>query len=174
MTRGRRILLNLVAILAAGSVLGAADGGLRLLTEAEWRRTMEPESLKAQSVDATWTNAEGHALNGLDPVSFFDSPSPVKGDVKIEAKYGAATYLFRSEKSRAAFEAEPGKFLPQFGGWCAYAMARGRAAKPAPRAWKLVSGRFYFFENPAVMDTWERDQRTLVQLASGNWKVLSK
>jgi YHS domain-containing protein len=74
-------------------------------------------------------DASGVILDGYDAVGFFTDNKPVKGDQQFSATYEGATYYFASASNRDLFNANPEKYKPQFGGWCAYAVSLGRDRK---------------------------------------------
>jgi len=74
----------------------------------------------------------GVAVAGYDPVGYFTEGKPVKGSKDITLQHEGATWRFASAENRAAFEADPAKYAPQYGGYCAYAVAKGSTAKAEP------------------------------------------
>src|SRR5947209_5775706 len=81
------------------------------------------------------------ALQGYDPVGFFTENHPVKGNQQFQSQYHGATYYFASAEHKAAFEKDPAKYEPQFGGFCAYGASRGKAVPIKIEAWQIVNGR---------------------------------
>ena len=71
-------------------------------------------------------SATGEAINGYDPVAYFTEMKPVRGDAAFTFAYKGAPFLFASAQNRDLFAADPEKYAPQYGGWCAYAMSQGR------------------------------------------------
>ena len=70
---------------------------------------------------------DGDAIQGYDSVAFFTDHRPVKGNAQFQSEYRGAKYYFASEH-RAAFDKEPAKYEPQFGGFCAYGASHGTRA----------------------------------------------
>lgn len=117
----------------------------------------------------------GLAIGGYDPVAYFTQGKPVKGKSAHKVMWKGAVWTFASAAHREAFEADPRRFAPQFGGYCAYAVSRGYTAKTDPKAWKVHEGRLYLNYSTQVRTLWSRDIPGNIALARGNWPgVLSK
>src|SRR5271168_3572377 len=83
----------------------------------------------------------GLALRGYDPVAYFTDGKPVPGDFTITARHEGATYRFASEDHKALFEKDPAKYLPQYGGFCAFGTAQGYKVDGDPNVWAIVEGK---------------------------------
>ena len=117
----------------------------------------------------------GLAIGGYDPVAYFTQGKPVKGKSAHKVMWKGAVWTFASAAHREAFEADPRRYAPQFGGYCAYAVSRGYTAKTDPKAWKVHEGRLYLNYSTQVRTLWSRDIPGNIALARGNWPgVLSK
>jgi YHS domain-containing protein len=107
------------------------------------------------------------ALEGIDPVSYFDPGKPERGSAHIRYDYGGQRYLFVSEKHRAAFAADPQRYLPQFGEQCTAGLSQGIKSEADPREFRVVDGKLYLFssararsavdQNPALLDKAQRN-----------------
>jgi YHS domain-containing protein len=116
----------------------------------------------------------GVALKGFDPVSYFVDAKPSQGMEKFMAKHEGATYLFASEKNRDMFVAEPSRFAPQYGGYCAYGAAKGGKFEIDPMAYTVVDGKLYLNKNKDVQKLWTADVPGFISQADRNWSQLSK
>src|SRR5688572_30690135 len=117
----------------------------------------------------------GTGLQGHDPVAYFTENKPVKGDPKFSSVYNGARYWFASAENKAAFDAEPAKYEPQFGGFCAYGMSRGYTAPIEPEAFQIVDGRLLLQYNLDVRKKFNEDTRGNLKKADENWpKVVEK
>ncbi|MEY4831164.1 MAG: hypothetical protein RLZZ562_2960 [Planctomycetota bacterium] len=87
----------------------------------------------------------GLALQGYDPLSYFDAKGPQKGDAKHAVTFRGVTYHFVSEDNRKKFEAEPLKWEPPYGGWCAFAVIDGDKVEIDPTNYEVIDGRVYLF-----------------------------
>jgi YHS domain-containing protein len=81
--------------------------------------------------------------NGYDPVAYHTEGKPVKGNGWNVAEYEGVTYLFANKKNRKMFEADPEKYLPAYGGYCAYGVAIGKKFAIDPEVWKIENGKLY-------------------------------
>ncbi|HEX5008261.1 MAG TPA: YHS domain-containing (seleno)protein [Hyphomonadaceae bacterium] len=115
------------------------------------------------------------ALGGYDPVAYFTSGEPVAGRKAFEFVYMGATWRFASAENLAAFKADPEKYAPQFGGYCAWAVSQGYTAKGDPKNWRIVGGKLYLNYNDEIQKRWEKDIPGFITKANANWpKVLEK
>ena len=85
----------------------------------------------------------GIAIKGTDPVAYFLQGEPVKGEADLAFQWLEATWLFSSQENLDLFTENPEKYAPQYGGYCAYAMASGNFVDIIPEAWKIFDGKLY-------------------------------
>lgn len=121
----------------------------------------------------------GHvAIGGYDPVAYFTEQKAVEGTGKLKADYQGVTYYFASKNDLDLFNANPSKYEPEYGGWCAYAMgAKGEKVEVDPETFKIVNGKLYLFYNKFFNNTlksWSKDERNLKSNADKNWQSISK
>ncbi|MEJ6403605.1 YHS domain-containing (seleno)protein [Yoonia sp. 2307UL14-13] len=109
------------------------------------------------------------ALRGVDPVSYFTEGEPLDGQVNITSEYNGAVYRFISEETKALFEAEPERYAPQYGGFCAFGLANGYKFDGDPEIWEIVDDKLYLNLSPAVQDRWTQDIPKFIQAAEGHW-----
>lgn len=115
------------------------------------------------------------AVSGYDTVAYFTEGKPVKGDPKITSNYRGAVWQFSSPANKEKFDASPEQFIPQFGGYCAWAVSENYTASANPNHWKIVEGKLYLNYNADVQKIWEKDISGLIQKANKNWPaVLNK
>lgn len=117
---------------------------------------------------------DGVAIQGYDPVAFFTDKKPVKGKPAISSKSGGATYHFSSEANKKAFDAEPAKYIPQFGGYCAYGVSKGDLVKIEVDAFQIVDGRLLLQYDKKIRDKFNVDQKGFLKRADANWPTVSK
>lgn len=117
------------------------------------------------------------AIQGYDAVSYFSS-KPVKGNKQFSFNYGNAIYYFSSQINLDLFKANPNKYEPQYGGWCAYAMGNtGEKVEVDPKTYKIIGGKLYLFYNKYftnTLKTWNEKEATLLPKANTNWSKLFK
>lgn len=119
---------------------------------------------------------DGLAIQGYDPVSYFNEEEPLEGKKSLSYTYNGVTYYFSSEENRELFKANPEKFEPEYGGWCAYALGdSGEKVKIDPETYKIVNGKLYLFYNFFFNNTltdWNKDEKRLKANADTNWKKI--
>ena len=114
------------------------------------------------------------AVGGYDPVAYFTGGKPVEGKKAFEYKHKGATWRFATAENLAAFKADPDKYAPQYGGYCAWAAAQGYTAKGDPKAWKIVNGKLYLNFNGDLNTTFAKDSAKFISSAETNWKTLNR
>lgn len=129
------------------------------------------DSLHAQAKNLDKT---GRALQGCDPVAFFTEQKPVMGDPNISSKVNGATYHFSSAKNKAAFDKKPAKYEPQFGGYCAYGVAKGSLVKIEVDAFQIVDGRLLLQYDKGIRDKFNKDTAGNLKTADAKWPTVSK
>ncbi len=136
--------------------------------------------LAAQRSDLSDLNLEGAlALQGYDPVAYFPEGGGQarKGAKERTVRFDGITYRFATEKNRALFLAHPTRFEPDYGGWCAYAMASGDKVAIDPESFLVQKGRLYVFYKSFLANTrkkWLKDADGLQVKADGEWTRISK
>lgn len=130
----------------------------------------------AHAVDPIYTSFfSNKAVGGYDAVAYFTDAKPVEGSDKYSFDYLGATWLFASAEHRDLFMANPAKYAPQYGGYCAWAAAQGKSASGDPEFWKIVDGKLYLNYDAAVQKKWEADIAGFIKAADVNWpKVLNE
>ena len=118
---------------------------------------------------------KGVAVGGFDPVAYFTDGKPVAGKAEITLQHEGATWRFASEANRDAFKADPAKYAPQYGGYCAYAVAHGSTAKGDPNAWTVANGKLYLNYNKGIQKDWDKGKAGFIAKADAKWpSVLGK
>ncbi|MEM7627237.1 MAG: YHS domain-containing (seleno)protein [Planctomycetota bacterium] len=128
----------------------------------------------AASGEAVNTDKTGLALRGYDPVSYFTDAGPQKGDFQIAAAHEGANYWFASEENRKKFEADPAKYLPQYGGYCAYGVAIGRKFSADPEVYVIRDGKLYVNLNKSIAEVFGKDVEGHIDTAEENWPKIAE
>lgn len=115
---------------------------------------------------------DGVAIQGYDPVAFFTDGGPVMGDPEIRSTHGGAVYWFATVAHKAMFDADPARYAPQFGGWCAYAASINTLSPVDPKYWEIVEGRLLLQHNQRAWDLWHKDASGNLIKADMNWPGL--
>jgi YHS domain-containing protein len=113
------------------------------------------------------------AVSGHDPVAYFTEGRPVRGSKAFTATWAGAEYRFASAANRDAFRANPARYAPQYGGYCAWAVSQGYTASADPAVWRIVDGKLYLNYNAEIGRRWGQDVTGHIARANSNWpKVL--
>jgi len=114
------------------------------------------------------------AVSGYDPVAFFTDAKPVNGSPFIAAEYQGATYFFASEEHKKLFTEDPAKYVPQFGGFCAYGVALDKLFPVDISTWQVRDGKLYLNLNAGILKKFNADFEGNVARADQNWPGLVK
>lgn len=114
----------------------------------------------------------GVAIEGYDPVAYFTDGRPVEGSKQFTHEWGGATWRFASAEHRDAFAAEPEKYAPRYGGYCAWAVANGYTASIDPEAWTIHEGRLYLNYDKEIQAKWSLDIPGNVAKGDANWPAV--
>lgn len=117
---------------------------------------------------------KGIAIRGFDPVAYFTRGKPAAGLAKFKARHGGATYRFATAAHRDSFVARPERFLPAYGGFCAYGTSQGYKAAIHPAAFTIVEGRLYLNFNEEIRKKWSEDVPGHIEKADQNWPDVAK
>lgn len=112
------------------------------------------------------------AVGGFDPVAYFTDGKAVKGSKDFTHNWMGADWRFASAANRDRFAADPTKYAPQFGGYCAWAAAQGYTAPGDPEHWMVVEGKLYLNYDATVQAKWEKDIPGFIQKANANWPAI--
>lgn len=130
--------------------------------------------LGCNSKDPVVYSTDNGAIDGYDPVAFFTDSAAVKGDKQFSTEWNGATWSFSSPQNRDRFTANPEKFAPQYGGYCAYGTADGHLSPTQADTWTILDGRLFFNYNQKVKEKWMEDTKGYIEKADQNWPDLSK
>lgn len=118
------------------------------------------------------------AIQGYDPVAYFNPGKAIKGKNELSASYQGVIYKFSSNENKQEFLKNPSKYEPQYGGWCAYALgSSGEKVEINPETFKIIDGKLYLFYNAYFNNTlksWNKNQTNLKIQADENWKKINR
>lgn len=123
---------------------------------------------------------ESVGLASYDPVAYFPEGGgkPARGLISISYQYEGVTYRFSSPENLNRFKQNPAKYLPAYGGWCAWAVAElGKRVDIDPESFVIKDGKLYVFYRDPALDTrslWQKDVAGFVQKGDVKWRELSK
>ena len=133
--------------------------------------TKEPKGNKSAKVNV---DGNGVILKGYDAVAFFEQGKPVKGNPAIKGSYQGATYLFFSEADKAAFDKDSAKYAPQYGGFCAYGVAKGALDDFEDLfVFTIYKGKLYLCGNPGALEIFMTNIDRNIETADANWQQLT-
>jgi len=150
------------------SILGVARslalGGLLALVVA-----LPPAAQAQKSVNA---DSDKVAIKGYDAVAYFTEGRPVKGKGEFEFRWEDARWQFSSAAHRDAFAAEPERYQPQYGGFCALGLAMGKVVDVDPESWTIVDGKLYLNYDKKFREQWRANAAENIKQADANWPKL--
>ncbi len=136
--------------------------------------TRDPADVSAAYVGGRNVPSHGVALEGWCPVSYRERGGPRRGSPQFTAGHLGATYWFSSAAAKEAFLLDPERYVPAFGGWCAYGMAVQDKFPVDPLRWKIVDDRLLVFLRNGHVDAlslWDAgDERALLARAEAHWR----
>lgn len=169
----RKSLIALAVVLGVGAVAaGVVSAGERTAGGGA-KGEVSRAYIHGNNVPST-----GVALEGYCPVAYFAVNKPVKGKPEHASTYKDVTYWFVSQEAKDAFDKTPAKFVPAYGGWCAYGIAKGDKFPVDPTAFKIVDGRLMLFLRNKAIDTlalWNSENEAAnIAKADATWKKISQ
>src|SRR5215468_6215623 len=129
-------------------------------------------SLLAENKSLLNVDKNNLAIQGYDPVGFFNENKPVKGKPEFKSVRQRVTYYFASAENKARFDKEPDKFEPAFGGFCAYGVSRNKLVEIDPEAYQILNGRLLLQYSKSVRNDFNKDPQANLTKANANWPVL--
>ena len=126
----------------------------------------------AAAIDPVFSTYLGGAIRGYDPVAYHTEGKPVAGKRAHRVEWKGTTWSFASAENKARFEADPEKYAPRYGGYCAWAVSQGYTASIDPDAWSIVDGALYLNYSLGVRDQWSGDIPGNIAKGNANWPKL--
>ncbi|MCB2137122.1 MAG: YHS domain-containing protein [Rhodobacteraceae bacterium] len=111
-------------------------------------------------------------LHGADPVALLDHGTNAEGTAGFAAAHEGVAYYFASEENLKAFEANPARYAPQYGGFCAFGVSVGKKFDGDPRYAAVMDDKLYVFLNEDVYKAYLKDQAGTITKAEGNWTMI--
>ena len=129
-------------------------------------------AIAAEPAPAIYTANDGLGARGYDPVAYITRGKALKCSATLQLGWGGATWRFASAESLAAFKADPDRYAPLFGGYCAWAVSQHYLAPGDPNYWKIVNGKLYLNANSRAKELWEADQADAIERGHANWPAV--
>lgn len=114
------------------------------------------------------------AINGYDTVAYFTENKPVKGQDSLVFDWKGAKWKFATQANLDLFKANPEKYAPQYGGYCAYGVAKGSLVKVEPEQFTILDGKLYLNYDASVQKDWLKDRAGFIKTADGAFVDLLK
>lgn len=129
--------------------------------------------VRPAAADAVFAE-NGVAVRGADVVAYFTVGDAVPGKPEFRHDWNGAAWHFASAQNRDAFAADPQRYAPQYGGFCAWAVANNYTAPIDPEAWRIVDGKLYLNYSRFVQLRWDMSRAANISKADANWPALSR
>lgn len=111
-------------------------------------------------------------VQGYDLISYHTGKRPIRGNGHYVSVYNGVTYMFSSEENKKAFDRQPEKYLPAYGGYCAFGVSVGKKFVGDPEVWRIVDGKLYLNLDESIQDQWLKDVPGRLRAADKNWKKI--
>jgi hypothetical protein len=125
-------------------------------------------SLNVRASHGISKNYDGNVIGGYDPVAYFTMGEALPGSKDISTEYLGGTWLFVNAQHRDLFIADPGRYIPQYGGYCSSSSRGGGHGSANPRNWQIVDNKLYLFYSKPYSDGWIEYPSTLA--ADQKWE----
>ena len=149
---------NLNTIMAIVCVIGTISGASAAFAADEYNVST-----------GTTVDGQGVALRGNDSVALFTGLDVTPGHAKFTVVHDNVAYYFSSKETMKQFKADPAAFIPQYGGFCAFGVAKGLKLDGSPRFADVVDGKLYLFLNADVFEAYKKDKAGTIAKAEANW-----
>ncbi len=160
------MLSHKITYAVAGMIFAAAIAW----TVAPAAVPLEPSAVAHLNTSTGLTGAgQPLALHGFDPVAYFTDGEPARGDARYSSTHDGATYRFASGEHQSAFDADPTRYLPEFGGFCAFGVTVSKKFDGDPRQWAIRDGKLYLNLNAEISELWRQDVPGNIEKARGQW-----
>ncbi len=126
------------------------------------------------SQDIKFNSKEGVAIKGYDPVAYFTQQKAVLGRDEFMLDWSGSKWKFSSKENLDSFTVNPGKYAPQFGGFCAYGCSENHLAPTDPEAWTIIDQKLYLNYNLKTRVVWLKDTATRIKNADRFWPALNQ
>lgn len=174
------VCLGVLTIASSANAQSTQKKADKMTAKPMATKAMPAKAMASETMSRAFTNgynvpSTGVALEGYCPVCYIAANKANKGTPEIAHDYKGVTYWFVSDGARQTFIANPEKYLPAYGGWCAVGAAMGQRFPVDPTNFKVVNGRIMLFLKNAKIDgleLWNKSEAEMLTKADENWKKL--
>ncbi|GAB4198225.1 MAG: YHS domain-containing (seleno)protein [Wenzhouxiangellaceae bacterium] len=121
---------------------------------------------------ADQVNTSSVGVSGYDLVSYHTAKRPLRGNGHFVAEHDGVTYLFATGDNLRAFQADPQRYVPAYGGYCAYGVTKGKKFIADPEVWEIVDGRLYLNLDNRVKSAWVKDIPGHIREGDAQWREI--
>ena len=114
-------------------------------------------------------SAKNIAINGYDAVAYHTVGEPTKGSADFKYEHDGVVWKFSSAENKEAFKADPAKFAPAYGGWCATGTSKGKKVPTQPHLFQVVDGQLYLNSSDGAHRVFLEDKKGTISSADTNW-----
>jgi len=129
-------------------------------------------TLVSFSQTVKFSGNNGVAINGFDPVAYFTLQKALEGNSNYSYEWSGSIWKFVSKDNLNLFQANPEKYAPQFGGYCAYGCSEKHLSPTDPKAFTIINDKLYLNYNQKVKEVWIKDTANRIQTANQYWKSI--
>ena len=129
-------------------------------------------TLVSFSQTVKFSGNNGVAINGFDPVAYFTLQKALEGNSNYSYEWSGSIWKFVSKDNLNLFQANPEKYAPQFGGYCAYGCSEKHLSPTDPKAFTIINDKLYLNYNQKVKEVWIKDTANRIQAANQYWKSI--
>ena len=165
-------MTSIVGLGFSGRIWELALRGIRSLSALLALLVMIGVANAAEVPEHINVDPDGYSIDRYDPVSYFTEGRPNRGKEEFTAEYQGAKYAFSSESNRELFLSNPKKYLPQYGGYCAYGAVHGSKSKVDPEVWDIVDGKLYLMISGGTRSIWQKKKKTYIKMANQAWQSI--
>ena len=115
------------------------------------------------------TGSDNVAIKGYDTVAYFTEGQAMKGKSNFVASWNNAEWFFANAGHRDLFAANPERYAPQFGGFCANGLSKGKQVAANPEIWVIVDGKLYIKFSEKARAQWNKDRAEKIKKGEENW-----
>ena len=111
-------------------------------------------------------------VQGYDLVSYHVNKRPHRGTGNHVSNHEGVNYLFSSAENKKTFDKNPSKYLPAYGGYCAFGASVGKKFIADPEVWEIVDGKLYLNLDNSIKTTWVKDIQGNIEKADSQWRKI--
>ncbi len=158
-----------IAAMTAGAGPNPASASEKSTVDFAWSRSAGGTIILAEQATKSKVSGKRVILKGYDPVAYFKQGKAVKGKPSFTSTYKGVTYYFASKADKADFDKSPAKFEPQYGGYCANSMVKGKLKDTDPNVFHVYKGKLYVHSSPAAGKEFGGNPEANITKADKNW-----